>query len=138
MPPSKPQPKTRRRRSARVKLTIPVVLRGTLADGQSFEVDGQTEVVSKHGARVRIAPLPSPLRPGTRLTVTVKAARHFAGARVCWINPRDACDYGIELDAGDNSFWGVYFPPKDIDETAEEVAAAGGRKVMATVPSQLA
>ncbi len=136
MPPSKPAAKTRRRRSARVKLTIPLVLRGTYADGKTFEVEGQTDVVSKHGARVRVAPLPAPLRAGTRLTVTVKAARHSAGAQICWINPKDPCDYGIELDSGDNSFWGLYFPPKDIDETPEEVAASGSRKLMVAASSQ--
>ncbi len=120
-----------RRRSHRVKLTIPLRIQG-LSDGQPFSCEARTIDLNKHGARIQISRV---LRGGEMLRITNLANRREATFRVAGPvspptpeggvygvlgpvasdTPKDHA-YGVEcLDAKSN-FWGILFPDVEEDD----------------------
>ncbi len=95
-----------KRRSARVKLTIPI----TIAASDDFVFGSETVSVSKHGAKIRAGQFAGRLFYGEELSICVRgASRESKPARIVWLDKTDAGHCGIELkEPGD--VWGLYFP----------------------------
>jgi CheY-like chemotaxis protein len=76
-----------RRRTPRVKIKIPIIVRGRDAFGKEFEMHSETEDVSRFGALVR---LPIPVLVGERVEICQvyfqehEHAREWTPARVVW------------------------------------------------------
>ena len=75
----------KKRRSARVLLSVPVTVKGTLGDGKAFEEEARTLVVNAHGA---LLSLNSPLRAGQALVLTHKLTRGSIECRVVYVGRR--------------------------------------------------
>ncbi len=122
-----------RRRSTRVLLVIPVDVAWTSKDGLSVQEHAETEVVSQHGAMLRM---------GTRLPVGVQVelrrpANGLSGkARVVGVgnpSPDGMARVAVELTVPSDAFWGISFPP--MTAAAPARPAAGAAK---PVPGKLA
>ncbi|MGB9335869.1 MAG: hypothetical protein WCB14_12730 [Candidatus Acidiferrales bacterium] len=102
----------KKRRSARVLLSVPVMVKGTLADGKTFEEEARTLVVNAHGA---LLALNSPLRAGQALTLTHRLTRQSLECRTVYVgNPQGGkAQVGIEFLKAAAGFWQVDFPPED-------------------------
>ncbi len=96
------------RRSARVRVRIPVAVTGTLPDGKPFTEQTYVITVSKFGARLKCS---HPLSPGMHIRVKPNAADTEGLFQVVWVgggalNPGEA---GIQYVKPSNIF-GVAFP----------------------------
>jgi hypothetical protein len=102
----------KKRRSARVLLSVPVLVKGTLPDGKAFQEEARTLVVNAHGA---LLALNSPLRAGQALTLTHKLTRESLDCRTVYVgNPQGGkAQVGIEFVKAAPGFWQVDFPPDD-------------------------
>lgn len=102
----------KKRRSARVLLSVPVMVKGTLADGKTFEEEARTLVVNAHGA---LLALNSPLRAGQALTLTHRLTRQSLECRTVYVgNPQGGkAQVGIEFLKAAAGFWQIDFPPED-------------------------
>lgn len=102
----------KKRRSARVLLSVPVLVKGTLADGKTFEEEARTLVVNAHGA---LLALNSPLRAGQALLLTNKLTHESMDCRTVYVgNPQGGkAQVGIEFVKAAPGFWQIDFPPED-------------------------
>jgi hypothetical protein len=102
----------KKRRSARVLLSVPVLVKGVLADGKEFQEEARTLVVNAHGA---LLALNSPLRAGQALTLTHKLTRQSLECRTVYVgNPQGGkAQVGIEFLKAAAGFWQIDFPPED-------------------------
>jgi len=100
-----------RRRSTRVLLVIPVEVAWTSREGQGCTEKAETEVVSQHGAMLR---MPTRLAPGTKLRIDRQANRQSCEARVVGVgnpSPDGLARVAVEMTVPSDTFWGVSFPP---------------------------
>ena len=104
------------RRSTRVLVHIPLIVSGVNSHGQTVTAAGETEIVNKHGAKIRVLEW---LEKGMRLQVTLPTRKMSRSATVVWVDERDRTEaeleFGVELESAEN-FWGIYFPPDDWQE----------------------
>ncbi len=103
--------RSRRRRSARFKMKIPLRLR-TLG---GLLLTAETTCVSKHGAHIRMFGTSQPLCHGDQLQLVVGAHQQQQLARVVWIHPANVSSIGIEVE-GDGDLWGIRFPSSNTGE----------------------
>lgn len=99
-----------RRRSTRVLLVIPVEVAWTSKDGLQVQEHAETEVVSQHGALLRMG---TRLAPGTQLDLRRPNTGHASKAKVVGVgNPSSdgLARVAVELTSPSDSFWGVSFP----------------------------
>jgi hypothetical protein len=96
------------RRSTRVQVRIPVVVSGTLPNGESFSEQTYVLTVSKFGARLKCS---YPLTPGMEVRVKPKAGDEDALFRVVWAGgrPGNSGEVGIQYIKALNLF-GIAFP----------------------------
>lgn len=109
-PLSKP-PDSDRRRSTRVLLVMPVEVKWMTKDGPWVQEHGETEIVSQHGAMLRMK---SRISPGTLIEVRRPEVGASAKAKVVGVgNPSSdgLARMAVEMTAPNDSFWGVTFPP---------------------------
>lgn len=97
------------RRSARVRVRIPVVIAGVLSDGAPFTEETYVVSVSKFGAKLKTV---CPLEPGMEIRLRSRARSNDALFRVVWVGkagtPR-AGEVGLQYVKVSN-FLGVAFP----------------------------
>lgn len=109
--PPVPQPKTdrRMRRSARLKLTMPVLVHGKAMSGEPFRENTRTLSVSLHGGLLSLA---ANLESGQTLLVENKGTRREQECRVVYVGPMRYGKWpvGIEFTGEPGAFWGVFFP----------------------------
>lgn len=103
------------RRSERVSLVLPIQVTGTGLFGDAFECEGNTEVVSQHGARIRLA---QKLAPNQEITVRcIETGKEAVARVVASVNgkpngkPKENF-YGISLLDPQAHPWGINFPPR--------------------------
>jgi hypothetical protein len=102
---------TEKRRSDRIRFTIPVAIRGTDFQGEPFEADGRTITVNRHGARIQASrPLP------TGHTVHIVNQNSFEEADFRVVGPvspptERVGEWGVECLDSERNIWGIYFPP---------------------------
>ncbi|MGD0920393.1 MAG: PilZ domain-containing protein [Terriglobia bacterium] len=115
-----PKSEERKRRSERVLLRIPIEVKGTDAEGKPFTEKTHTLVINRHGARIG---LKAPLKPEARVTITNRQSAMSCPFRVVGRTGKclgEGPEWGVEcLEPGVN-FWGISFPDKAAEPTAQE------------------
>lgn len=102
--------RSRRRRSTRFKMKIPL----SVQVGSGSQLHGETISVSKHGACIRVLTGES-LTCGDSIQVTLRSNRKEQSARVVWVDKVGARLFAIELEQA-TDFWGVRFPGASDEE----------------------
>jgi hypothetical protein len=100
------------RRSPRAMVKIPVVIKGVDKNGNPFEQETETFVVSRFGARIFTV---QELEPDAMLQLRLKSSDQWCDFRVAWVGSEaeDTLGHiGIEFVHTSN-FFGVTFPGED-------------------------
>ncbi len=109
------------RRSTRLAMSIPVMLTGVDADGNSFSESVHTLIVNKHGGKVATS---RQLAMGTEVSIENRTLGVVARANVVWLSekryPGDLHHVGLQLIEAQN-VWGIAFPPDDWRSQPREV-----------------
>jgi len=101
-----------RRRSKRVMLQVAVLLRATLPDGRSAQVQAFTLAVNAHGGLLES---PVQLEANQRvLLVNPGSGKEVAGRVVGVVRSASAMhEVAVEFDFRSPQFWPIAFPPED-------------------------
>ncbi len=100
-----------RRRGQRVLLIVPVEITWETKDGLRVKEHGETEVVSQHGAMLKLG---TKLLVGSQLEISRPALGKTVQARVVGTSNAGAdglARVAIELSSPSENFWGISFPP---------------------------
>ncbi len=119
-------PVSNRRRSTRVMLVIPVEIKWMTKDGPWVQEHADTEVVSQHGAMLRMK---SRLSPGVLVEIRRPAVGQSVKAKVVGAgNPSSdgLARIAVEMLVPNDTFWGIVFPPQPGEpETSSKPAVPG-------------
>lgn len=99
-----------RRRSTRVLLVMPVEVKWVAKDGLVVQEQAETEVVSQHGAMLRMK---ARLAPGTQVELRRPSAHQAAKAKIVGVgnpSPDGLARVAVEMTVPSDAFWGVSFP----------------------------
>lgn len=102
-----------RRRSHRVNIAMPVLVRGKKGT-QPFEEAAQTISVSAHGCMVKMA---TPVARGQEIAiVNIKTAEELPST-VTFMGQKEGgkTEVGVEFAEASPLFWRIAFPPEDWD-----------------------
>jgi hypothetical protein len=111
--PSRGAPELSRRRSQRVILALPVIVRTEGAPRESsFEEESQTLIVNSHGALVLMA---SKVAKGQMLHLKNRSTNEEQLCRVASLGPSSGgkTQVGVEFLKPSPDFWHISFPPED-------------------------
>lgn len=100
-----------RRRSTRVLLVMPVDVAWTSKEGLQVQEHAETEVVSQHGAMLRMS---TRLPVGVQVELRRPASGMSGKARVVGVgnpSPDGMARVAVELAVPSDAFWGISFPP---------------------------
>lgn len=102
-----------RRRSHRVHIAMPVLVRGKKA-GQSFEEKTHTISVNAHGCMVRLS---TPVTRAQEIYIINTKTAEELPCTVSFIGQRDGgrLEVGVEFAEPSPVFWRIAFPPEDWD-----------------------
>ncbi len=100
------------RRSQRVLVDVPVIIRGELKDKNRFHEETFTLVVSAHGGLVFLA---AKVEPGQRITLVNPETKGEQEGRVVYIGSPYAgmAQVGIGFTEPAPDFWPITCPPDD-------------------------
>lgn len=112
-----------RRRSQRVLMQVPVRVRGTNAQGQSFEEHTETLAINAHGALILL---------NTRVTSgSIVQMKHIKteeemDCHIAFLGPvrSGRAEIGLEFSTPRPGFWRVAFPPEDWNPRHPEARTA--------------
>jgi hypothetical protein len=101
-----------RRRSQRVLMQVAVRIRGTDAQGQSFEEEAETLAINAHGALILLA---TRVTSGGKLLMHHQRTREEEECHVVFLGPvrNGKAEVGLEFSTSHPTFWRVAFPPED-------------------------
>lgn len=101
-----------RRRSQRVLMQVPVRVRGTDAQGNSFEEETETLAINAHGALI---PMNARVTSGSKVQMQHKRTQEEQECHVAFLGPVRAgkAEIGLEFSQPCPTFWRVAFPPED-------------------------
>ena len=101
-----------RRRSQRVLMQVPVRLRGSDAEGKTFEEETATLAINAHGALVL---LQARITSGSRIHLQHNGTKEEQECHVAFLGPVRAgkAEVGLEFSEPRPGFWRVAFPPED-------------------------
>ncbi len=109
-----------KRRSDRLRLTIPLRVHGTDSAGAKIKADGRTLVLNRHGARIQLG---ENLAVGSLVRIVNLTNNREAEFRV--VGPtappsEKGGEWGVEYSHPKEDIWGIRFPPieGDIAEAA--------------------
>ncbi|MGH9814638.1 MAG: PilZ domain-containing protein [Candidatus Acidiferrales bacterium] len=126
-----------RRRSTRVLLVIAVDVSWTSKDGLQVQEHAETEVVSQHGAMLRMS---TRLPVGMQVEVRRPANGQATKARVVGVgnpSPDGMARVAVELTVPSDAFWGISFPPLTTSAAAKNPIRAGvGKPVATPIPAK--
>jgi hypothetical protein len=102
-----------RRRSHRVYISMPVLVRGKHA-GQAFEEETQTISVSAHGGLLRVA---AKLARGQAVSIVNAKTAEELPCTVTSLGQKEngKTEVGVEFTEASPLFWRIAFPPEDWD-----------------------
>jgi hypothetical protein len=105
-------PQTGQRRSARVLMDVPVVIRGESADQSSFREETFTVTVSAHGALIMLATI---VALGQRITMVNPLKGDEREGRIAYRGPIHAglSQVAVEFTQPSPEFWPIDPPPSD-------------------------
>jgi PilZ domain len=120
-----------RRRSHRVNIAMPVLVRGKKGT-QSFEEEALTISVSAHGCMVRVA---NPIARGQEISVVNKKTAEELPCTVTFLGQRDSGKTEVAVEFAEPSplFWRIAFPPEDWDPS-ERKRSGGPRPPAGPLP----
>jgi hypothetical protein len=103
---------TGQRRSARVLMDVPIVIRGESADQRSFREETFTVTVSAHGALVMLA---ANVSLGQKIVVINPLNRDEREGRIAYRGPLHAglSQVAVEFTNPSPEFWPLNSPPSD-------------------------
>jgi hypothetical protein len=99
------------RRSRRVLLRVPIVVRGCHANGTPFREHTQTLVVSENSALILLA---TSIERGQAVRLMHRATGQEQDCTVVYVGPKqgDKKEIGIEFKQTAHQFWQIDFPAK--------------------------
>ena len=99
------------RRSKRVYIAMPVIVKGQPGK-DAFEERASTESVNAHGCMIRLA---KSVNRGQKLTLTNVKSQETVECRVVYVGQSEAgkTQAGIEFTRPAGYFWHIAFPPDD-------------------------
>jgi hypothetical protein len=102
-----------RRRSHRVNIAMPVLMRGTKGT-QAFEEPALTISVNAHGCMMRVA---TPVARGQEVAIVNTKTAEELPSTVTFIGQKDSgkTEIGVEFAEPSPLFWRIAFPPEDWD-----------------------
>jgi hypothetical protein len=102
-----------RRRSHRVNIAMPVLIRGKKGT-QPFEEPANTISVSAHGCMLRVA---APVARGQEVAIVNTKTAEELPSTVTFIGQKDSgkTEIGVEFAEPSPLFWRIAFPPEDWD-----------------------
>jgi hypothetical protein len=101
-----------RRRSMRVLLSVPILVRGQNTKGEAFEEQTRTLVVNAHGALISLG---ATIAKDQDISVSNKATQKSISCKVVHVGSAHGgkVQMGIEFERPCPSFWQIDFPPED-------------------------
>lgn len=101
-----------RRRSERVMLQVPVVVRTTTRDGKTMEEETHTEVVNAHGGLMK---LKTEVLAGQPISLVNAKTKVEQSCRVVRVQHGAGTTSAVafEFDEPSPQFWPITFPPAD-------------------------
>ena len=101
-----------RRRSQRVSLQVVVLMRATLLDGKTVQIQAFTLAVNANGGRLES---PVKLERNQRIQLINPASGKDVSCRVVRVERPswDLYDVAFEFDSRNAQFWPIAFPPQD-------------------------
>jgi hypothetical protein len=102
-----------RRRSHRVHITMPIIVRGT-AGGKRFEEASQTVSVSAHGCLLRLA---APVQRAQEVSIVNPRTAEELPCTITFVGQKETgkLEVGLEFAEASPLFWRIAFPPEDWD-----------------------
>jgi hypothetical protein len=101
-----------RRRSQRVLMQVGVRIRGTDAQGKTFEEETDTLAINAHGALIS---LKNRITSGSKMKMKHKMTEEEQECHVVFLGPvrEGKAEIGLEFSEPRPTFWRVAFPPED-------------------------
>jgi hypothetical protein len=120
-----------RRRSHRVNIAMPVLVRGKKGT-QNFEEEALTISVSAHGCMVRVA---NPVARGQEIAIVNTKTAEELPCTVTFLGQKDGgkTEVGVEFAEASPLFWRIAFPPEDWDPS-ERKRSGGPRPPAGPLP----
>jgi hypothetical protein len=102
-----------RRRSHRVNITMPVLVRGSQG-AKNFEEDTRTISVSAHGCLMRMA---TPVERGAEVSIINPRTAEELPCTITFVGQKEAgkTEIGVEFAEASPLFWRIAFPPENWD-----------------------
>lgn len=118
-----------RRRSHRVHIAMPVLVRGKKA-GQAFEEKTHTISVNAHGCMVRLS---TPVTRAQEISIINTKTAEELPCTVSFIGQRDGgrLEVGVEFAEPSPVFWRIAFPPEDWDPSERKRPSNSGQRPVA-------
>ena len=111
------------RRTQRVHIAIPILVRG-MSGTQKFEEAGRTTTVNAHGCLISLA---TRLTRGQQVSLIHPKTAEELPCKVVYISDRvqDRADVGLEFMEPSPLFWRIAFPPEDWGTSSERKRTSG-------------
>ena len=111
------------RRTQRVHIAIPILVRGT-SGTQKFEEAGRTTTVNAHGCLISLA---TRISRGQQVSLIHPKTAEELPCKVVYISDRvqDRADVGLEFMEPSPLFWRIAFPPEDWGTSSERKRTTG-------------
>jgi hypothetical protein len=121
-PPTPNESAADRRRSHRVNIAMPVLVRG-MKGTQAFEEEALTVSVNAHGCMVRVA---TPVTRSQEIAIVNTKTAEELPCTVTFIGQREngKLEVGVEFTEPSPLFWRIAFPPEDWDPSERKRSGA--------------
>src|SRR5215472_8875303 len=112
-----------RRRTQRVQIAMPVIVRGKVG-AQNFEEETCTVAVNANGCMIRMT---NKVTRGEQIAIVNPKTAEELPCTVSFIGQKDAgkMEVGIEFSEPSPLFWRIAFPPEDWDPSERKRASVG-------------
>jgi len=121
-----------RRRSHRVNIAMPVIVRGKKA-GQPFEEQAYTISVNAHGCMFRMA---TPVSRMQEVSIVNHKTAEELPCKVTFLGQKEGgkTEVGVEFVEPSPLFWRIAFPPEDWDPAERKRAGNAARSPVPPAP----
>jgi hypothetical protein len=121
-----------RRRSHRVNITMPILVRGTIG-GQNFEESAQTASVNAHGGMLRLA---AKVARGQQISLVNPKTTEEMPCTVIFLGQKEngKTEVGVEFSEPSPLFWRIAFPPEDWDPSERKRPGSSAQRPPTPTP----